>query len=105
MFSPPGSFRELNLPETCLYNSEESSIGDGITNTFDILLFLAIVAGIPGLIFGLPIAALVALSFRRQRKLWPEQSVGTTEKWAIGFLVLLGIVVTLFFVTAVGFTA
>ena len=67
-------------------------------------MFLGIFAGIPGLIFGLPIALLVALSIRRRSKLGHEQSVASTYASALGFLVLLGISVMAFLLTAVGFT-
>jgi len=67
-------------------------------------MFLAIFVGIPGLIFGLPIAFLVALSIRRRSKLSHEQSATSTYAWTLGFLVLLGISVIVFFMTAVGFT-
>ena len=67
-------------------------------------MFLAIFAGIPGLIFGLPIAVLVTLSLRRRYKLGSARSVASTYAWTFGFLALLGVSVIVFFVTAVGFT-
>lgn len=83
-----------------------SIIGDGITTTFDLLVFLLAFVGVPALIFGTPIAALVFLSARRRARLGPNSAEysATVRPWLLGLLVLIVAGILAFLLFAVGFT-
>jgi hypothetical protein len=82
-------------------------MGDG--STIGQIGFLLMIAGVPTLLFGLPIAVLIFLSARRHRIL-AAKTEGDPRKrthsvaWLCALLTLLGIGVFVFLMTAVGFT-
>lgn len=84
-------------------------MGDGITTSFDVFVLIVITAGIPTLIFGLPIGALVFLSLRRKRLMAARVSPNSRRSfsgiaWLFGLLAIVAVGVLVFLMTAVSFT-
>ena len=82
-------------------------MGDATAN--EQIVFLIIMAAVPTLLFGLPIATLMFLSARRQRILTAKAASNHLTRpnsmaWLFALLSLFGAGVIAFFLTAVGFT-
>ena len=89
-------------------DESRTPMGDGINSGFDVICFFLIFVGIPTLIFGLPIVALVILSFRTKRLVTENDGASSARSrilaWLCALLALFGVGVLMFLITGVGFT-
>jgi hypothetical protein len=84
-------------------------MGDGITSLFDLFVVVVMIAGVPGVIFGAPIAVLVFLSERRKKILATSpnaKSFSAARPFPLltAMFVLLAITLLIFLLMAAPFT-